>query len=1189
MLKGIENQQVKKMHFIEVLSVLIIFFGFSFVSSFAEAEWKINLDDYEKVRQNFAQPPMWYAPHTFWFWDAPLDPQLAASMAKEMATQRLNPGYAHPRHSGAPDEPYPKLPVEQWLSPLWFESFGAALKEAENAGMTLGYCDEYWWPSGQAAGRVLEAHPELEAKSLEWNREQAIGPLNIQVPSSKFSVAGRLSDKGLIIANTLSIIGEGNSFSWKVPEGKWVIYSYNIYHHPGVDGGKVNYLDPKLMDVFIPIAHQGYNEHFGEKMGKTIHGVFVDNEGDYGWKMAWSEYLPKRYLEMKGQDIRLWMPLLTEQDDQGLWAKARYDWFDVVSDVYCNQFLGRLSQWLAKHDMFYISNLWEETLMLQTRAVGDFMRAQRSVSLPGNDCLEMKSQKVHDFKETQSVCEFEDRPFMSEIMGVAGWEQTPVQMKMTINAITAWGINHVVPHGINLNRKLETIPYPADWFTENPYWRYLHLWTDFARRAAFVNRQGYLVADILLINPLESVWALSDGYFNSEDGNQWDAKAIEINNTYSAAMDVLTRNRLDYLIADFYYMEKAVVANDSNRVGEFSNTRLFIGNHAFSSIIIPPMFIVSRITAQKILDFAKAGGTVVLLGELPKGSPEKGALDEDIVEKMKRLRDLPSVINLADAQEKVELLPKVLFERMQPQFRILSGDLSLLLSHRRIGKADFYWLANNENAEQHLTLYFRDGDGCAEIWNCETGAIRPIPYQKRKDGCILEVDFKPYEAFWIVFNPNKPTALDKVEKSAIKNEKKLTGAWQLSFPEKTVVPISSAKTFLSSEDEIVQDMLTSNYDDSNWEWQNIVGPIRFFDSWHASLLYIPESHCKRYYRFTFNLPDDPQGALVNINADNSVKFWVNGKKIQSGEHADTWGGVDLHAIESYLQKGENVFAVEVSNNPGFGWLIVQGLVQMENGRTFELLTNSKWKESKSADPDWRKLEFDDSSWKSARLATIELERREMRGMRRPLKIAFTENSVWWRINIPPGAKELKLPGLSKRARIWIDGVATSTLKEKLSLPEDAKLIAIKTKAGERGLANPVEFYCKGAGERQLGSWLDMGLHRYTGFLDYETYFEVTQPSRKIELDLGRLLHMAEVWVNDIKAGERLWPPFAFEISDYVHPGANKLRVRVGNLMVNEMGLKDDLGQLRLWGWRGTPPPEAFNAGLFGPVRILVKD
>ncbi len=171
--------------------------------------------------------------------------------------------------------------------------------------------------------------------------------------------------------------------------------------------------------------------------------------------MAWSEYLAERYWEMKGSDIRKFLPLLTEKDSEGLWVKARYDWFNVISDIYSSQYLGRLSDWLSDHDMYYISNLWEESLLLQTQSVGDFMRAQREVTMPGNDCLLMYSQNVHDFKETQSVCEFEDRPFMSELMGVAGWQQTPTQMKMTLNAVTAWGVTHNVLCGIYLNRKLE--------------------------------------------------------------------------------------------------------------------------------------------------------------------------------------------------------------------------------------------------------------------------------------------------------------------------------------------------------------------------------------------------------------------------------------------------------------------------------------------------------------------------------------------------------------------------------------------------------------------------------------------------------------------------------------------------------------------------------------------------------------
>jgi len=31
----------------------------------------------------------------------------------------------------------------------------------------LGYCDEYWWPSFQAHGRVVKQYPELKAESLE--------------------------------------------------------------------------------------------------------------------------------------------------------------------------------------------------------------------------------------------------------------------------------------------------------------------------------------------------------------------------------------------------------------------------------------------------------------------------------------------------------------------------------------------------------------------------------------------------------------------------------------------------------------------------------------------------------------------------------------------------------------------------------------------------------------------------------------------------------------------------------------------------------------------------------------------------------------------------------------------------------------------------------------------------------------
>ena len=1141
------------------------------------AEWQKSYD-YTQVRQNFGQPPLWYAPHTFWFWDAPLDSGLTASMAAEMTRQRLNPGYAHPRHSGAPNKPFASLPKKQWLSPLWFQSFDAALTQAEKAGMTLGYCDEYWWPSGQAAGRVLQQHPELEAQSLQWQRREIAGPGTVAIPACTFSVVAKLSQDGRIMPATLHLIDGGHT-SWQAAKGKWVVYSYSLTHHTGTDGGQVNYLDNRLMDVFLPIAHESYANYFCDKMGTSIPGVFVDNEGDYGWKMAWSDYLAERYRELKGRDIRLWLPLLTEKDADGLWAKARCDWFDVVSEVYTNQFLGRVNDWLGEQNMYYISNLWEESLMLQTRAVGDFMRAQRRVTLPGNDCLQMKSQQVHDFKETQSVCEFENRPFMSELMGVAGWEMTPAQMKMTLNSVTAFGVTHTVPHGINLNRTLETIPYPPDWFTENPYWRYLHLWTDFARRASFVNRQGRLVADVLLYNPLKSIWALSEGYFTSELGDEWPAQAVNINTVYSAAMSAMTAAHLDYLIADDYYMNQAVV-----KPSETASLR--IGEHEFSVLALPPLFLLPRATADKILDFARAGGVVLLLGELPQGSPEAGANDPLIVQKMQQLRALPSVIDLSRAKNKQSRLVKEINSAGAPQI-IATGrvDATLFTSHRKIDDTDFYWLANNSSVAKDIDFAFRDGAGRAELWNCETGGITPVAYKIINGRKSLALTLQPYEALWLVFDADKKPFAALRQADVTAKEIQLT-APRLSFPETKTIRASSARSLIVAEDEAPQGILTVDFDDSSWPWMNILGPVRLEEPWRAAMLFDPEPESTRYYRDEFDLPNKADGALINLNADNSVRFWVNGTPVAPGPHSNSWENVDQHDIAAMLRKGKNVIAVELTNHVGYGWLLMQGVVKLANGSSVDILSNADWKESQTAAPGWQGLQFDDSNWSMAQVAPPEIADKDMRTMKRPQIAAFSKATVWRRLAVPPTATRVRLPGLSPQAKIWVDGKSVAARNEEIEL-SGARMLVIKSRAGQNGLSTPAAFACEGSQPGRFGSWLELGLRRFTGFMDYEMTFDAAE-HRTATLDLDKVLYMAEVWVNDVHVGERLWPPFEFDLSPALRAGKNNIRVRVGNVTANEMGLKDDLGELRHWGWQGAPPDSCFDAGLFGPVRVLLK-
>jgi len=1005
-----------------------------------QAEWQKKYSDPKTVQQMFVNPPMFYAPHTFWFWDDTIrDEHFTAAMAEEMMKQGLNPGYAHPRGSMDRLNPaFSSLPYKQYLEKPWFSSFGNAMQAAKHKGFTLGYCDEYDRPSGQAAGRVLAQHPELEAKYLDWKRHKVMGKSTVYYDSTDFAVAGKMAGNA-IDASSLRIIGEGSHFTWTAPPGEWVVYTYTKRFHPGIDGGKVNYLDPRLMEVFIPLVHAQYAKHFANDMGKTIPGVFVDNEGDYGWRMAWSEYLAKRYKEMKNQDIRLWLPLLTEKDNKGLFAKARCDWFDVVSDVYNKCYFEPLVNWLKQYNMYYISNLWEESLLLQTAAMGDFMRVTRTATMPGTDCLLMKSQDVHDFKEVQTVAELEDRPFMSEIMGVAGWEQTPAMMKMTINSITSFGINHVVPHGINVNRKIEQDPYPPDWFTENPYWPYLHNWTDFSRRAAFVNRQSKLVADVLLVNPLESIWANAEGFFTHEENfsllegkEVWDTLSLEINQVYSDAMRALNKSNIDFLIADKYYLDRGKTGTIN------SDVKITINNHNFSAIVLPPACVISHAVSGKLLEFAKKGGVVLLLGTTPEGSPEKGMKDALIISQMNALKRLPNVIDLSGDKDRLDKMVTALNEKLLPQIR-LENSGRLYTSHRTISNSHFYWLANNSDTLRNFSAWFREGDGAAQIWNCETGERKPVAYVKEKGYNKVRMTLQPYEGYWLVFEPGTSDVGPLVQHESDLKEVKLDDKWTISYPGKDTVYKTTATSFTLAGNGLSEDLMLLAYNDSKWKYTSFM------------------------------------------------------------------------------------------------------TAQKRNG-------------------DGQKDEIKDN---------------DATGYR------------YWRVNIPVGAKTVVFPNNMIGTTVWMDGVKTDVAAASIDLPADARLLSFaRSVNSEQTLTAPLKFIVGSKANCTLQSWYAYGLQQYSGYIDYEMPVVLKDASTRTSIDLGDVKYMAEVFVNNKSVGDRLWAPFVFDISKYLQEGENKIRIRVGNLMVNEMWMKADLGKLRTWGWVGVPDFSKYDAGLLGPVKLI---
>jgi hypothetical protein len=863
------------------------------------------------VRASFQDPDMIYAPFIFWFWDEPLNPGKMAEMSRVMASQRFSPGYAHARKSmvGTPD-----LPDAEWLGDTWFASFDAALKEAEAQRNYLGYCDEYWWPSFRANGRLLAANPDLRAASLSWETSDVPGGSETQVPASFFAAAAELAQPtlknmeagagpGMIFSRTLRVIGAGAPFSWKVPAGgAWRVYVFNTFSHAGADGSIVNYLDSRLAPTFIDLALEPYARRLGDRLGRSIPGDFIDNEGDYGWGLAWSATLDERYRKRYNRDIRLWLPLAVDRDVEGVFARARWEWFDLVSDIYAETFRA-VTDWHEKRGMSTTVHFWEEGIQPQVSAVGDHMKMLRSVTMPGQDCLGRKALRVHDFKEIESVAEFGNTRAVTELMGAGAAEGTPwgtfnpAFLKQAANAVTAWGMSHIIPHGVFTTRKLTGNPWPPDWYSENPMFRYLHQWTDFVRRASFVNSMGHAVPDVLLYNPIESAWLQADA--GLLDVNMWSfsekdpagRRVNAIDKIYAQAVDDLTEAGIEFLIGDRFYLGQMDVKGGHLVRGEF----------AFRTLVLPALDILSLEAARKVVAFAKAGGRVFALAELPTASVEQGLGDPRMKELMDGLRSQASFLACPEGGLKTLFGAGGGTSGLESQIVFKSGAFPMLRHHRRIDGREFFWLANNADAWQMAEVSVRGARGAAAVWDCESGGIRPVASAETNEGSDLTLVFKPYEAFWLVFDPKAAGHAGPLErKPEIEIVATIEGPWKVVFD-----PVTQPKMEFPTVPpaEFAQGVEKPLEDWSAWGLKRFSGLLD--------------------YSKTIMIEAPEKGMSLDLGkVGHAAEVWVNGKSCGSR----LWGP-HVFDIGEALHLGENEIRVRVANliNNSYGEFAESGL------------------------------------------------------------------------------------------------------------------------------------------------------------------------------------------------------------------------------------------------------------------------
>ena len=133
---------------------------------------------------------------------------------------------------------------------------------------------------------------------------------------------------------------------------------------------------------------------------------------------------------------------------------------------------------------------------------------------------------------------------------------------------------------------------------------------------------------------------------------------------------------------------------------------------------------------------------------------------------------------------------------------------------------------------------------------------------------------------------------------------------------------------------------------------------------------------------------------------------------------------------------------------------------------------------------------------------------------------------------------------------------------------------------------------------ELVPWSEMGFPELSGKVRYQKHFiwreEKSTPKGKFLLNLGEVCYIAECWLNGTYLGIRSWPPFVFDVTEYLKDGENKLEIIVTNTLANQINRDDLVAYWKEQKWWNCYADKAYafqkeflKSGLLGLV-VLIK-
>jgi hypothetical protein len=1061
------------------------------------------------VLPGFQKPPRGFGVVPFYWWLG--DPLTKERLAWEldqvsgMGICGLQINYAHTDRGGRsygltmPSDP-PLFSEEWWKLVGWF------LGEAKRRGIAVSLSD-YTLGIGQGwrVDQMLREHPELTGEQLRLVTgsapADALASADVREPGGK---PRRVSICAVKVPYSLDPM---NPLSG--PEYARRFFGQFEDHFPG-EGGR------------------GLNFFFSDELSFGVAG------------RLWNNRLAEEFENRKGYDIVPELPALFV--DMGpRTPKVRLDYSDVMIALSEEGFFKPVFDWHQRRGMTMGCDHGGRGR--DVVEFGDYFRTQRWMQGPGADQPRLGKDLIKA-KVASSIAHLYVRPrvWLEGYYG-SGWGTTPAGVVDATFADFVMGYNLLAFHGMYYSTHGGWWEWaPPDNTFRMPYWKHMRGFMQCVQRLAYLFSQGHHRCDVAILYPVAPMEAGMGG-----------KEAVQ------TAFD--TASRIYAMGIDFDFMDFESLAR-----AQVVGRELHVSGEVYRVLVLPAMKAVRYSTMQKALEFHRAGGAVLAVGALPEASERIGRDDPELAAMVKE------VFPKGPATDVATMVRDRDFERADSPAGGKQGAGYVM--HRKIGPRDLYALYGMPQA---TVCKFRV-TGKAEWWDPWTGQVHPLPVISQTGGFTeLELPLGEKEIQLIVFSAG--AAVRRRAEAVIKTTTvDLGGDWEFELKPMLDNRFGDyhwppTPPLIGAE---VRQMDYTEGDPAAGPWHKVtcsfgpqfwkLGPVeRAADEG----LLKPDTSWKPYeFSWRWGIEGDPghQG-YHGLKAEVHDEFIAIGKMRLTGTGTayEREGNGRYYLWTAVLAPREmTAYALTGAFKPAKIWLngdaAAGGAVHLKAGVNFLLLRYDQVGRTffvVSTKPPVREelpLDVGQPQFRISPLA--------MSWWKNPAVLPFDARPEdkapvgWYRFTSPPGLRAMTVSALGK-VKAWVNGreVVADGAKFVIAEPPAPPAMVLLRIEQERGcyggaaLPEPIRLECV-PGKITLGDWSKIdGLRSYSGGAWYRKSVTIP-PARRIVLDLGNVAASAEVRVNGRSVGERVSPPWRFDITETAKPGKNRIEILVCNTLAN---------------------------------------